>query len=54
MEDGFVGKTYSDFVGQVMEYAVDSAAEPVVRLRGKEIGRLDESTFVDQLYVQWL
>ncbi len=36
-----------------MEYAVDSAAEPIVRLRGKEIGKLDENTFVDRLYVQW-
>lgn len=48
-----MGDNYSDFVGQVMEYAVDSATEPVVRLGGKEVAKLDEDTFVDHLYVQW-
>jgi hypothetical protein len=44
---------YSEFVGQVMEYAVDSAAEPTIRLSGREIGKLSEDTFVDKLYIQW-
>src|SRR5258708_24046006 len=44
---------YAEFMPSIMEYAVDSAAEAPLRLAGREVGRINPTTFVEQLYIPW-